>query len=293
MTVAGERVAARLRNLAFGSMAVQETAFFDRNRCVHLQQHHVHATRYLCVQRTSVVWRPRQEGSREGSQAESTASFRPSIDRTVLFVALDVRLLGMVSSLVFPPTLPPSPLRPCLLPFLRPPFLRPSVPPSVSPSLLRNLSLALPPPSPPAVSRESLSYLRSSELNNALVRACPARYWRRIDSWLGWFLTRRRRTGDLVNRLASDVLLVQGSVTTSASQVKKKRVSLIATPKHRKGASHFKKKSKGCTSTFFSIACLGDGDGLDGLESDLPRQQRAFLFSPAVRRLRLLQKRQR
>eukprot|EP00752_Nemacystus_decipiens_P004588 g4188.t1 len=32
MTVAGERVAARLRNMAFGSMAVQETAFFDRNR---------------------------------------------------------------------------------------------------------------------------------------------------------------------------------------------------------------------------------------------------------------------
>ncbi|CAN0264824.1 unnamed protein product [Ectocarpus fasciculatus] len=32
MTVAGERVAARLRNLAFGSMVVQETAFFDRNR---------------------------------------------------------------------------------------------------------------------------------------------------------------------------------------------------------------------------------------------------------------------
>lgn len=27
------------------------------------------------------------------------------------------------------------------------------------------------------------------------------------------------RTGDLVNRLASDVLLVQGSVTTSAAQV--------------------------------------------------------------------------
>ncbi|CAM9285909.1 unnamed protein product [Laminaria digitata] len=32
MAVAGERVAARLRNLAFGSMVVQETAFFDRNR---------------------------------------------------------------------------------------------------------------------------------------------------------------------------------------------------------------------------------------------------------------------
>ena len=32
MTVAGERVAARLRNLAFGSMVVQETVFFDRNR---------------------------------------------------------------------------------------------------------------------------------------------------------------------------------------------------------------------------------------------------------------------
>ncbi|CAN0541979.1 unnamed protein product, partial [Ectocarpus sp. 12 AP-2014] len=32
MTVAGERVSARLRNLAFGSMVVQETAFFDRNR---------------------------------------------------------------------------------------------------------------------------------------------------------------------------------------------------------------------------------------------------------------------
>ncbi|CAM9224865.1 unnamed protein product [Pylaiella littoralis] len=32
MAVAGERVAARLRNLAFGSMIVQETAFFDRNR---------------------------------------------------------------------------------------------------------------------------------------------------------------------------------------------------------------------------------------------------------------------
>lgn len=32
MTVAGERVAARLRDLAFGSMVFQETSFFDRNR---------------------------------------------------------------------------------------------------------------------------------------------------------------------------------------------------------------------------------------------------------------------
>ncbi|CAM9620990.1 unnamed protein product [Ascophyllum nodosum] len=32
MTIAGERVAARLRNLAFGSMIAQDTAFFDRNR---------------------------------------------------------------------------------------------------------------------------------------------------------------------------------------------------------------------------------------------------------------------
>ena len=34
MTIAGERVAARLRNLAFGSMIAQDTAFFDRNRRV-------------------------------------------------------------------------------------------------------------------------------------------------------------------------------------------------------------------------------------------------------------------
>ncbi|CAM9661395.1 unnamed protein product [Ectocarpus sp. 12 AP-2014] len=89
MTVAGERVSARLRNLAFGSMVVQETAFFDRNRTGDLVNRL--ASDVLLVQ-----------GSVTTSAAQGLRSLLMVVGCTGMLCNLSPEL-AMVSVAVFPP----------------------------------------------------------------------------------------------------------------------------------------------------------------------------------------------
>ncbi|CAN0048571.1 unnamed protein product, partial [Ectocarpus sp. 4 AP-2014] len=89
MTVAGERVAARLRNLAFGSMVVQDTAFFDRNRTGDLVNRL--ASDVLLVQ-----------GSVTTSAAQGLRSLLMVVGCTGMLYNLSPEL-AMVSVAVFPP----------------------------------------------------------------------------------------------------------------------------------------------------------------------------------------------